>query len=117
MPTSLRLSVRSRLLALMLVFAILPVTGEVVELVVHWAQHGDVSHAADDAHGSDPLGTDEHGCSGLFHLCACHSAQATTPQTNSVVPHVTCDRSVATIAFLSRDGLGAPAPSIRPPIA
>lgn len=108
---------RSRLLAFLLVLSILPVTGEVVELVVHWGQHGDVAHGDSDEHESAPLGSDEHGCSGLFHMCACHTAQATTPQESVATSLVTTDRRVDVLAPPRHDGCDAPAPTIRPPIA
>ena len=107
---------RIRILALALVLAILPTTGELLELVVHWAQHGDVAHQVGDDHGSAPLGTDEHGCSGTFHLCPCHTAQATTPPSCDVAPPVTLARRIDALGPVPRLGLGAPAPSFRPPI-
>src|SRR5688572_3511361 len=73
--TTLSVPLRIRILALALVLAILPTTGEMLELVVHLARHGDVAHEVGDDHGSAPMGTDEHGCSGTFHLCPCHTAQ------------------------------------------
>ena len=108
--------VRARILALLLVLSIVPSTMELVEAVVHWAEHGDSAHG--DGHASSALGgTDEHGCSGTFHLCACHTA-------NVLAPSVVLDLNVysfldyeACSAPASRVGLGATAPPIRPPIA
>ncbi len=108
---------RSRFLALLLVLAILPVTGEAIEFVVHWAEHGDVAHATSDDHESAPLGSDEHGCSGLFHMCACHNVQATAPHQLVVTASVSTDTRVDASSPPQQDGRGAPAPSIRPPIA
>lgn len=65
-----------RLLALLLLLAVLP-TAEVTEQAIHLiehAVHGDEpDHLAhhDDTHG------DEHGCTGLMHLCGCHYTQIT----------------------------------------
>lgn len=107
--------VRARILAILLTLSILPSTMELVEAVVHWAQHGDSAHG--DDHDSTALGTDEHGCSGTFHLCACHTASV-------VAPSVVTDLSVysfleyeAGVEPASHVGLGATAPPIRPPIA
>lgn len=109
---------RSRILALLLVLAIVPVSGEVVELAVHWVTEGDVAHVAGDAHDTAPLGADEHGCSGLFHLCACHTAQATPAPAVAAAAHPApaCGRVVARAPLPDR-GRGAPPPTIRPPIA
>lgn len=110
------LLVRARILALLLVLSIVPSTMELVEAVVHWAEHGDSAHG--EGHDSSALGgTDEHGCSGTFHICPCHTA-------NVLAPSVVLDLNVysfldyeACSAPASRGGLGATAPPIRPPIA
>jgi len=105
------------LLAFLLALSILPATGEVVELVVHWATHGDVAHVAGDAHDTTPMGSDEHGCSGLFHMCACHTAQATTTQVSVIAASAPPNRAVDSVAPLADAGRDAPSPTIRPPIA
>ncbi|MGN6106015.1 MAG: hypothetical protein ACTHU0_12985 [Kofleriaceae bacterium] len=108
---------RSRILALLLALSIVPSAMELVELVVHWAEHGDLAHAERDRHDTAPLGADEHGCSGTFHLCSCHTVNAVPPALAPVVNRTDCDgRSTSTVA-LDRAGEGAPAPPIRPPIA
>lgn len=106
----------SRFLALLLVLAIVPATGEVIELAVHLAQHGDVAHDAGDTHDGAPLGADEHGCSGLFHMCGCHTAPAMTPPPSVATAIVPPVRRIAVVPPAARDGRGAPAPSFRPPI-
>jgi hypothetical protein len=109
------LPVRARILALLLTLSIVPSTMELVEAVVHWAEHGDSAHG--DGHGSSALGTDEHGCSGTFHLCACHTASVVAPSVvldlnvYSFLDHEACFEPA------SRVGLGATAPPVRPPIA
>lgn len=106
---------RIRILVLLLVLSTLPSTMELVEAVVHWVEHGDAAHG--DGHASVGMGADEHGCSGTFHVCRCHTANVITPAV-AVVPcaisHV--DRE-ASFELRSRVGLGAMAPPIRPPIA
>ncbi len=90
---------------------------EMVELVVHWVEHGDLAHADLDEHATAPMGADEHGCTGTFHLCSCHTANVLPPSvitTNDAwmrVSHPACP-DVA-----SRDGEGPSSPPIRPPIA
>lgn len=89
---------------------------ELVEAVVHWVVHGDSAHG--DGHEVSALGgTDEHGCSGTFHLCPCHSANVLPP---SVLVHLDVYSILefeSLIAPASRFGVGATAPPIRPPIA
>lgn len=90
---------------------------ELVELAVHVLRYGDVAHA--DAHDEDqsPLGADEHGCSGTFHLCSCHhGAAATTPSTVVSLHTFDSSRLVAIFAPLDRTGEVSEAPPIRPPI-
>lgn len=58
--------------ALLLVYLMTPSAGELLENVVHLVTKGHAAHAFhDDAHTpTDP----EHGCSGPFHVCCCHSS-------------------------------------------
>jgi hypothetical protein len=65
---------RSRLervwIAALMVGAILPGSGELLENAVHLATRGHLAHATPDGdtHGPSPA---EHGCSGTLHLCSC----------------------------------------------
>lgn len=53
-------------------YAMAPGAGEIVENVFHLLAEGHAAHAlADAAH--EPQG-EEHGCSGTFHMCHCHSS-------------------------------------------
>ena len=61
-----------KLLVLLLGWQMVPGMTEIVENIVHLAQNGHLAHAIDDAQHA-PEG-DEHGCSGTFHLCQCHSS-------------------------------------------
>jgi hypothetical protein len=45
---------------------------ELTENAIHLVTHGDRAHAGAD-HGEDS-DTDEHGCSGTYHACTCHSS-------------------------------------------
>lgn len=117
-PLASASSVRSRFLALLLVLSIWPATGETLEYVVHWAQYGDTAHAAGDQHGRAPIGTGEHGCSGMFHLCSCHAAsQVAMPSPVPMPPRLVPDGERDALASRERRGCEAPAPLIRPPIA
>jgi len=60
------------LVALFLVYLMSPGVNEVAENLIHFAATGHSAHALDDA--DHDFGDDEHGCSGPFHLCACHTS-------------------------------------------
>ena len=108
----------SRLLAVLLVLAIWPALSETVETVVHVAEHGDLAHDPADHPGENPLGSDEHGCSGTFHLCSAGHVNMAGPQavafTATAQPRLPAP---GTTAPLVESGSEAPMPPIRPPIA
>ena len=58
--------------ALTLIYVMLPGTSELTENLFHLVANGHLAHAIDDA-DHEPKG-DEHGCSGPFHVCQCHSS-------------------------------------------
>lgn len=61
--------------AVALIYLMTPASGEIVENLVHLVATGHAAHAAhDEPHQQGP----EHGCSGPFHVCACHSSVAFT---------------------------------------
>lgn len=65
-------------LVFVLLLALAPGLGEVVENVVHLVVHGHLAHAeAQGDHHAERL--PEHGCSGTFHLCSCHTARGLRP--------------------------------------
>jgi hypothetical protein len=112
--------VKARWLTFLLVLAIAPGTMEVVETAVHYAKYGDLSDAADDVHGTSPLGVDEHGCSGTFHLCSCHCGQSVRApdQVATLTPSIPPDvRPDILLGYSSLHGLLSPLPDLRPPIA
>ena len=65
-----------RFLALVVLLAVLP-TAEVGEQLVHFAEHALEGEAPDHPAHHDETSGDEHGCTGLMHLCACHHTQVT----------------------------------------
>lgn len=118
MPATVGMLVRSRILALLLVLAVIPSGMELVELAVHIAKYGDVAHADQHDKSKSPLGSDEHGCSGTFHICSCHQVvTATTPLTATVDCVRAPAQSLAIVFPLDRTGEAAQAPPVRPPIA
>lgn len=106
-----------RFLALLLTVAMWPGLSELVELTVHAAEHGDVAHGDDDEHGSAPLGEDEHGCSGAFHVCPCHGQiPMVTATSSAVIATVTAPATWVHRSPSLHVGLGLAAPPTRPPI-
>jgi len=109
------LIVWSRLLALLLVVALVP-TAELTEQVVHVVEHvlegEELGHTAH--HDEGPLDCD-HGCTGLIHVCACHHAVAVTPApfagARAIVPTVSTAWSPAQLYDLA-----VREPADRPPI-
>jgi hypothetical protein len=68
--------------AVVLVYLMTPLAGEITENVVHLLAEGHAAHAIeDDAHAPDGP---EHGCSGPFHMCSCHSSTAFTEPTTAI---------------------------------
>ena len=106
---------RSWVLALVVALSILP-TVEVTETVMHLIEHGDLAHDEHDGRGV-ALGSDEHGCSGTFHLCG-HVASMISPTLLVEVRAVQVPATAScTFPPDSCMGRGAMAPPIRPPIA
>lgn len=54
-----------------LMYTMVPGASEFIENAWHLATEGHLAHAIDDAehHPED----EEHGCSGAFHFCSCHT--------------------------------------------
>ena len=106
-----------RLMALLLLFAVLP-TAELVEQTVHVVSHAFEAEApADHAAHHDDSQSDEHGCTGLVHLCSCHQTQVT----QAVVLHVHATaHQLASLPIVVPQGLvdqRSLEPAQRPPIA
>ena len=110
--------VRSRILAFLLVLAIMPSTGEVLEYVVHRAAFGDAVHHAGDRHGDgDAQGRDKGD---LCHLasCSCHfGGNVELPRSATVHAPAVADRRACPVAPQQCSGREDPMPPIRPPIA
>jgi hypothetical protein len=106
----------SRLLALLLLLAVLP-SVEVGEQLEHAVVHLLDGEAPDHSAHHEQQPGDEHGCTGLIHLCSCHHAQVTA----AFVVDVTAAIRAASSQSLERPrdlvGLGSLEPPHRPPIA
>ena len=104
-----------RLLALVLLLAVLP-TVELSEQLEHVVSHlfeGDApEHPAH--HDSDG---DEHGCTGLIHICGCHQAQVTTAALIATPGKFVAARSQQSDRPRSLTDLNLLEPPHRPPIA
>ena len=57
--------------AVLMVYQMTPGAGELTENIVHLVTSGHTAHTLHDGH-QEPT-SDEHGCSGPFHVCECHS--------------------------------------------
>ena len=94
-----------------------PAASELFEVGLHLVRYGHLAHAGDDDHGQTSP-NEEHGCSELFHHCACHTN--TTPVIQKLRVEVAGAgllRLVAPPPVVPRLGLDDPRPPIRPPIA
>ncbi len=65
----------SKVCAFLLVLAISPGFGEIVENAAHLFAEGHLAHVAPEGDRHEPTGP-EHGCTPLFHFCGCHASLA-----------------------------------------
>jgi hypothetical protein len=104
-----------RVLAILLLLAVLP-TVELAEQLVHVVEHALHAETPDHSAHHDAEPGDEHGCTGLVHLCATHQAQVTTQAAPQPVV------SIETLAVMTIDlppaltDKNALEPPHRPPI-
>lgn len=82
-------------LVFLLLLALAPGFGEVVENVLHLLTEGHAAHARshDDDHAAKGP---EHGCTGTFHMCSCHSSS--TGLRPAVAPRAQVLEVIATLA-------------------
>ena len=104
-----------RLVALVVLLAVLP-TFELAEQLEHAVEHVLHDEAPDHSAHHDEEPGDEHGCTGLVHLCCCHHAQVTSAVA------IVVSRRIEVVGWISS---GTPAsladlislePAQRPPI-
>jgi hypothetical protein len=101
-------------LAILLLLAVLP-SAELVEQLVHVIEH--VAHGETPGHSAhhDADAGDEHGCTGLVHLCATNQSQVTT----FALPTMTTNETIAVVIVALPPPLSdktALEPPHRPPI-
>ena len=105
-----------RLVALLVLLAVLP-TFELAEQIEHAVVHLLDGEAPDhDAHHDAEPG-DEHGCTGLVHLCSCHQTQVTFGAALVVSRRVELAASISIRTPGSLVDLTSLEPPHRPPIA
>ena len=105
-----------RLLALLLLFAVLPtaeLTEQAIHVVEHVLAHEDPGHSAH--HDAEP--GDEHGCTGLVHLCGHHMTQITAAHVALAITATITPELLAVAAPSALVDLNALEPPHRPPIA
>lgn len=104
------------MLAFALAVSITPGAREIALDAAHWLVDGHLAHA--DA--CDDGESDEHGCTGAFHTCACHASVSMidptrVPETQAILP---VERDAGYAAREARRGpSGHPRRLIRPPAA
>ena len=105
-----------RVMAFLLLLAVLP-TMELYEQVEHAVEHFVHGDAPDHSahHDADP--GDEHGCTGLVHLCACHQAQVTAALDTFVQTSIRLRDTIVANAPPGLTDMTAREPEQRPPIA
>ena len=105
----------TRVVAVLLVWQLMPGIAEIVENAVHLAREGHLAHAPEDAeHRSSDA---EHDCSGPYHFCVCH---VSTPfvvahVASATAPPAPSAWAPATIVGAVHPGYGSNI--FRPPIA
>jgi hypothetical protein len=87
----------------LLLWALVPGLGEILENAVHLAQEGHSAHAAADGDYHQQSGA-EHGCTGTVHLCSCCVSLSFLP-TQAIAQ----DPDLALQRFIARTRTHAPA--------
>ena len=105
-----------RWIALLLLLVVLP-TLELTEQVAHVIDHALEVDAVDHSAHHDDSQRDEHGCTGLMHLCTCHHTQVTAGVAFLAIDRTEAARSASIAAPSSLISLTSPEPAHRPPIA
>ncbi|MBL9017647.1 MAG: hypothetical protein JNL83_25885 [Myxococcales bacterium] len=105
-----------RLVALLVLLAVLP-TFELAEQIEHEVAHLFDGEPADHGAHHDGQPGDEHGCTGLVHLCSCHQTQVTFAAEIRVSRRVEISASISARTPGSLVDLTSLEPPHRPPIA
>ena len=82
-------------ITILLLWALAPGAGEVVENALHFFQEGHFTHASPDGDRHAPAGP-EHGCTSSLHLCSCCISFAFLPAQGPVqIPNLMPEQSIA----------------------
>jgi hypothetical protein len=65
----------TRFVVVLLLWSIVPGMAEALENAAHWVREGHFAHQESDTDSHSDPGP-EHGCTGTFHTCPCHSSAA-----------------------------------------
>jgi hypothetical protein len=104
-----------RAIALLVLLVVLP-TAELTEQVAHLIEHiADAEVPDHTAHHDDSQG-DEHGCTGLVHLCSCHHTQVTASVAFVTVRGIETTAAITIATPDSLADLTSLEPAYRPPI-
>ncbi len=104
------------MLAFALAGSITPGAREIALDAAHWLVDGHLAHAG----ACDDGESDEHGCTGAFHTCACHASVSITdpPRVLDIRAIVPLERDAEYAAGEARRGpSGHPRRLMRPPAA
>jgi hypothetical protein len=104
----------SRLLALLVLLAVVP-SVELVEQLEHAVAHVFEGEAPEHSAHHDEQ-SDEHGCTGLVHLCSCHQAQVTFAAVERVRAQIESGESPSAESPPRLTDLNSLEPPQRPPI-
>jgi hypothetical protein len=105
-----------RLVALLVLLAVLP-TFELAEQLEHVIAHVLDGDAPDHSAHHDEQPSDEHGCTGLVHLCSCHHPQVTQAAAPILTRCIEISASISNRAPALLADLTSLEPAQRPPIA
>lgn len=104
------------LVAIALLFAVIPGMSEVAEAAVHLVIHADLPHHADEAEHDS--GCAEHTCTPLAHHCGCHATMAAQPSQRTMTTASIADvTQLDPTAIATVFGRACERPPLRPPIA
>ena len=99
-----------------MLFAVLP-TVELGEQVVHVIGHALEAEVPDHSAHHEDNRDDEHGCTGLVHLCSCHHTQVTVARRSPTPSTIETLETVTAGAPPTLTDLNSLEPPQRPPIA
>jgi hypothetical protein len=107
------------LVAVFLVYLMMPGSLELTESLAHLVVHGDTAHGdpeGRDGHDSGD-GADEHGCSGGYHLCVCHQSTGFVLPFGVVIANTIAPAANDVPEIAEAAPSGQPGRIFRPPIA